>query len=95
MPVSKKQLRAEDTIWQAERDVTIEPIGAGFRTVWFDKPTSSWRTSPEKPYQVARETRARRLAAKALEMMGADTQDAEDVAFLLPAPAPAPSPSTA
>jgi hypothetical protein len=79
------QGRAQAAVIAATTDVPeLEPIGAGFRTVHFDTRAGTWRCTEEEHYYEAKRTRARILAARALEIMGADPQQAQDVSQLLP-----------
>lgn len=76
--------RAVDALWQARNDAELEPIGAGFRIVHFDNAERTWKCTDEMHYKEARKARARILAAKALEIMGADPVEAAAITSLLP-----------
>lgn len=76
--------RATDALWDARNDAEMEPIGAGFRIVHFDTVERTWKTTSEMHYNEARKARAKILAAKALERMGADPVKAAAVTSLLP-----------
>ena len=73
----KMRDRIVDALHAAKDNVPeLEPYGAGWRQVSYDELRKTWDCTEELPYQEARRAHAKALAARALEIMGAQPQDA-------------------